>query len=212
MKGKKIRYSDDELAWIKRHARNHRASAHSAFVAKFARPDVSLKNFHSLCKRKGWFTGLTGRFEAGQPAHNKGKTLSPEARAKSARTMFKTGHVPHNYRGPGHEFLDPKDGYIFLIISDETARTKTKTRRVLKHKWLWEQKNGPLPKGHALKCLDGNRQNTDPENWQAVPRACLPRLAGGRWGRIPYDKASPEVRPVLLTIAKLEHAAREATP
>jgi hypothetical protein len=35
----------------------------------------------------------------------------------------------------------------------------------------------------ALKCLDGNKQNTDPSNWEAVPRALLPRLAGGnRYG------------------------------
>jgi hypothetical protein len=72
----------------------------------------------------------------------------------------------------------------------------------------WEAANGPLPRDHALKCLDGNRLNTDPANWACIPRALLPRLAG-RWRRA-YDTAPPELRPTLLAIATLEHAAREA--
>jgi hypothetical protein len=40
----------------------------------------------------------------------------------------------------------------------------------------------------------------------------LPRLAGGNRYRhvLAYDDAAPELRPSLLAIAKLEHAARIA--
>ena len=63
----------------------------------------------------------------------------------------------------------------------------------------------------ALKCLDGDKQNCDPANWEAVPRALLPRLAGGnRYRRVlAFDDAAPEVRLSILAIAKLEHAARQ---
>ena len=40
-----------------------------------------------------------------------------------------------------------------------------------------------------------------------VPMALAPRL-NGRFGR-GYDSAPADVKPVLMTIAKLEHAARE---
>ena len=74
---------------------------------------------------------------------------------------------------------------------------------MLKHRWLWEQANGPVPEGMCLKCLDGDRTNCDPSNWELVPRALLPQL-NGRWG-LAYDAAEPEVKPLLLTQAKIKH-------
>ena len=46
------------------------------------------------------------------------------------------------------------------------------------------------------------------ENWEAIPRALLPRL-NGKYGR-DYEKAPAALKPVILNIAKLEHAARMA--
>jgi hypothetical protein len=63
-----------------------------------------------------------------------------------------------------------------------------------------------VPEGCALKCLDGNKRNTDPANWEAVPRELLPRL-NGRFGR-GYDAAPAEIKPVIMATAKLEYAAR----
>ena len=78
----------------------------------------------------------------------------------------------------------------------------------MKHRWLWERANGPVPEGHALKCLDGDRTNTDPANWMAVPRALLPRLYG-KCGRN-YDAAEPEVKPAIMAVARLEQRAAES--
>jgi hypothetical protein len=71
---------------------------------------------------------------------------------------------------------------------------------------LWEQVNGPVPAGHRLKSLDGNRQNTDPSNWIAIPHGMAPRLSG-RW-HVGYDAAPDELKPVILAVARLDHAAR----
>ena len=78
----------------------------------------------------------------------------------------------------------------------------------MKHRWLWEKANGPLAKGMALYCLDGDRKNTDPSNWEAIPRGMLPRL-NNRHGRS-YDTAPQELKPTLMLIAKVEHAVQEA--
>lgn len=209
MKGRPIKYSDEEMAWLEENRAMVISDYHRAFVERFGRRDVSLQNLHSLRKRKGWKTGRTGRFKRGQEPHNKGKEMSPETRAKVSRAWFKKGQLPHNHKDAGHEMVCPKDGYVYLIVAETNPHTGADTNRVLKHKYLWEQANGPLPDGHCLKCLDGDKTNTDPSNWEAIPRALLPRLSGGRWYK-PYDAYEPEARPLVLSIAKLEHTARMA--
>lgn len=75
------------------------------------------------------------------------------------------------------------------------------------HRWLWEQRHGPIPDGHALKSLDGNKLNTDPSNWELVPRGLLPRL-NGIHGR-DYDAAPAEMKPTIMAVAKLAHRLAE---
>lgn len=208
MKGRAIIYSAEELAWIEENKEWPRPMLHRFFVMFFGRSDVSLTCLNALCKRKGWMTGRTGCFEKGQTPFNKGKPHPTRGRA--AETQFKKGGLPHNTKWLGHERVS-KDGYVELSIAETNPHTGYERRYVLKHRYLWEQANGPVPKDHALKCLDGNKQNTDPSNWEPVARALLPRLAGGNRyrRRLPYDAAAPEVRPSILAIAKLEHQARQ---
>lgn len=203
MKGRATAWSPAELAWIEANRHRPRAEAHVAFCARFDRADVNLSNYAALCKRKGWLTGRTGRFAKGEASWNKGQSMP--FHPNSAATRFKPGGVPKNRKPLGDQRM-AKDGYIEVKVELPNPYTGHRTRYIHKHRYLWEQANGPLPKGMALKCLDGNRLNTDPANWQAIPRALLPRL-NGRFGRN-YDEAPPELKPVILAIAKLEHAAR----
>lgn len=173
----------------------------------FGRADVGVDDLKSLCARKGWKTGRTGCFVEGNVPPNKGKKgfYAPG----SEKGWFKKGNRPHTYKGPGHEYVD-KDGYVYIIVEDgvryPSCPNRT-TRPVLKHRLLWEKKHGSIPNGRVLKCLDGDKTNCDPSNWELIPRALLPRLAG-RWHQ-PFDSAPAELKPTLLAIAKVEHAARE---
>lgn len=205
MKGRAIPYSADELAWIEAHKKLVRREAHAKFCRKFGRDDVPFEAYNALCKRKGWLTGRTGRFDPGHLPANKGKKMPYNE--NSARNHFKPGHLPHNTRYAGHERLSP-EGYVEVSVEETNPHTGFERRYVQKHRWLWEKINGPVPEGHALKCLDGNKQNTDPSNWEPIPRAMLPRL-NGRFGR-DYDHAPDELKPTIMAVAKLEHAAREA--
>lgn len=205
MKGVTILYSDTELAWIKEHATGSRREIHSLFCETFNRQDVNLSNFNALCKRKGWMTGRTGCFAKGAIPQNKGKKMP--FNPNSARTQFKKGNTPHNTNYLGHERVS-KDGYIEISIDETNPHTGYERRYVLKHRYLWEQKNGPLADGMCLKCLDGNRLNSDPANWEPIPRATLPYLNGHRGFN--YETAEPEVRPAILTFAKLKHANKQA--
>lgn len=200
-----IGWLPEELAFIEERKEWPRADLHKAFVWQFRRPEVTQKALSSLCKRKGWLTGRTGCFEKGAIPVNKGKKGGP-VHPNAARTTFKKGQRPKNAQEVGYETID-RDGYVKICVDEPNPWTGSPTHMAFKHRWLWEKANGPVPKDHALKCLDGNKLNTDPSNWELVPRSLLPRL-NGRFGR-DYDSAPAELKPLILAVAKLEHAARE---
>ena len=208
MKGRGIRYTAEEIAWLSDNQTLTIAEYHRQFVERFGRADVEKGHLHALRKRKGWKTGRTGRFVKGQVPLNKGKPCPDGAGGRhpnAQRTQFKKGQLPHNTKHLGHERVS-KDGYVEISVAETNPHTDYERRYVLKHKWRWEQQNGPVPKGMALKCL-GDRTNTDPSNWKLVPRALLPRL-NGRFGR-GYDDAPDEMKPVIMAVAQLEHRVRK---
>lgn len=209
MKLRPIAYSAAELTFLEARKDHPRRQLHDAFCARFGRDDVSLKNLIGLMKRKGWLTGRTGRFPLGIVPANKGKKLAAIHPA-SVATQFKKGHrggrAAQIYKPIGTERIS-NCGYVERKINDDMP-LQSRWRAV--HLIRWEKLNGPLPKSHALKCLDGDKQNTDPANWSLVPRGMLPRL-NGKSGRN-YDTAAPETKPAIMAIAKLEHAARSMRP
>lgn len=206
MKGRQLSYTPAELAWIKSNCTRPRADAHAEFVTRFRRDDVSLDNYKALCTRKGWRTGRTGCFPKGNVSHNKGKRgfCAPGSEKGWFKPGERGGVAIKLYKPIGTERVS-RDGYIERKVNDDLplqARWKTV------HRINWETANGPLPDGHRLKCLDGNKANTAASNWVAVPYALGPRLSGLKRGT-PYDTAPPELRPVIMAAAKLEHAIRE---
>lgn len=212
MKGRALKYSDAEMAWLEANRALVISEYATAFNAEFGR-DVSAQNLHALRKRRGWKTGRTGCFVKGQEPANKGVPCAPGTGANhpnAVATRFKkgnrSGRANDNYQPIGTERLS-QDGYREIKIHDGMP---LQSRWRLVHLVEWEKINGSIPKGQCLKCLDGDRANVDPSNWQMIPRALLPALIGGNRyrDRLPYDEAAPELKPVLLTMAKVEHQAR----
>ncbi len=208
MRGRGIVYSPKQLAWIERHCTTPRREAHARFCEKFNRSDVSLDHFKALCLRKGWVTGRTGTFPKGHVPDNRGKKMP--FNANTARTQFKKGIrqgiAVELYKPIGTERVT-RDGYIERKIHDGLPLQR-RWRAV--HLINWEAVNGPLPKGHCLKCLNGDRSNTDPSNWTLISRSLQPFLNGHRGPN--YDQSAPEVKPAILTLAKLKQARFSKVP
>lgn len=199
-KGKRIEWTAEELAWIEARRTMPRRELHAAFVATFGRSDVNHEAIKRLCKRKGWLTGRTGRFKKGQPGRR-------EPTGRRPPNAFVAGRTPHNAVAVGTETIDG-NGYVKICVAEQNPWTGARTHMAFKHRWLWEKANGPVPEGHALKCLDGDKTNCDPGNWIAVPKGMIPRL-NGRWNGLKYDDAPPELRPIILAAARLDYEARE---
>lgn len=106
-------------------------------------------------------TGRNGQFAKGQAAWNKGTKGATGAN----RTSFKKGDRPHNYKPVGSERIS-KDGYVEVKIS-EPGKWKPK------HLIIWEEKNGPVPKGSCIIFGDGDKTNLDVNNLMLISRKQL---------------------------------------
>ena len=106
---------------------------------------------------------IASRFKKGYTPPNKGKKLSPEVYAKVSRTMFKKGNRTHNYKPVGSERVNV-DGYVEVKVADPG-----KWR--LKHRVIWEEAHGPIPRGHNVQFRDGNSQNLSLDNLYLISRS-----------------------------------------
>jgi hypothetical protein len=157
--------------------------------------------------RRGDNVGAPYRFKKGQAPANKGLRRPGWAPGRMKETQFKRGErqgvAVKLYKPIGSERLS-KEGYLERKVHDGLP-LQSRWRAV--HRIRWEEVNGPVPKGMVLKCI-GEKRNTDPSNWVAIPRAMLPMLTGVN-GR-DFDNAPAELKSSILAIAKLQHAANQA--
>lgn len=112
--------------------------------------------------------GLTGRFKKGHIPTNKG--THPPTVGRMAETQFKKGGLPPNTKPIGYERIT-KDGYIEVKVKMRPNRKTGEKNFVLKHRLVWEETYGPIPKGHNIIFLDGNKQNIALENLCLVSNA-----------------------------------------
>jgi hypothetical protein len=111
--------------------------------------------------------GASTRFEKGQQPWNKGiKGLD----IGGHETRFKPGHrggrAAEVYRPIGSERIS-EDGYLQRKINDDMPLQK-RWRAV--HILVWEEVNGPLPKGYAVVFKDGNKTNIGIINLELISR------------------------------------------
>lgn len=139
----------------------------AAYNRKFSEPitESRVKGYMANHKINN---GLTGRFKKGQIPHNKGKHTPTVGRM--AETQYKKGNLPHNTKPIGYERIT-KDGYIEVKIKMRPSQPSCNDNFKLKHRIVWEEVNGPIPKGYKITFLDGNRQNCSIENLALISDA-----------------------------------------
>lgn len=128
-------------------------------------------NERSIANRKKklhLYSGITGgQFQKGQTSWNKGKKwdeyLTKEKQEKIKNACFKEGNIPHNHRQIFEERLD-KNGYIEIKIKEPDVWKS-------KHRYIYEQHFGKIPKNHKVIFLDGNNRNFNIDNLKLVSNA-----------------------------------------
>lgn len=194
---KYIRYTEEEKAWLKEFIPGHSYREITDEFSKRFRP-VRYDQIHAYCKNNHIPTGRKGYFQKGQKSWNKGRSpkdyCSPEALAGMAKTQFKPGIIPYDWRPVGSERINVQ-GYIEIKIQEPN-------KWQLKHRYVYEQHHGPIPKGMIIMFRDGNRQNTDIGNLVMISRSI-----NGRISRLGLQNCG-ELESAILT-AKLQEAVSE---
>lgn len=151
-------YTAEELAYLRRHGSVERQYLTKSFNNHFGTA-ISVRAINQKCRKLGVKSSVNGRFEPGHVPYNAGT----KGLKVGSSTSFKAGQMPHNWVPVGTEVVESKDGYTKVKI----AEPKTWKH---KHVLLWEQRNGPLPKGKVVIFADRNNQNFAPDNLIAVER------------------------------------------
>ena len=132
--------------------------------------DVTVGKMEGFCSRKKITNGRDCRFKKGHSTWNKGKSMP--AKGRSAETQFKKGHIPDN-AFPIGTIKPNTEGYLFIKV--KRSGSKYKCWKAYS-RYLWEQKHGPIPKGHCLIFLNKDKRDCREENIALVSRAELVRL------------------------------------
>ena len=139
-------------------AENYKGTGHKAMTEKIKEKygiEYTAQQIKSYYANHGFNSGLTGRWEKGKEAYNKGKKLPPEQCEKIKRTSFKPGHVPHN---------QVEVGTIIFTGQYYKIKTAEPNKWEFCHRLVYKEAYGEIPKGMIVSFLDGDVSNYTPEN------------------------------------------------
>lgn len=157
--------------------------------------------------------GIGTRFVKGQVPPNKGLRRPGWAPGRMATTQFKKGSLS----GRAQALLKPvgserisKDGYLERKTHNDIPQgaTRAEANRLRQRRWravhliVWEDANGPLPKGYAVCFRDGNKRNIVLDNLELVKR-------GDLMGRNTIHNLPPELKQTVQLLGRVNRAIRK---
>lgn len=118
----------------------------------------------------GQRVGRTGEFQKGHVPANKGQRRPGWHAGNMRATQFKKGRRPHTWKPLGSERLC--DGYLQRKVTD-TGYPPRDWQPV--HVLLWIKHYGPVPPGHAIGFINGDRRDIRIDNLVLLQRVDLMR-------------------------------------
>lgn len=145
--------------------RTERQVYHKAYALGLKKTPEYLASPQASRWRRGDDVGKATRFKKGMTPWNKGKPGSTGTHPNSRRTQFKKGHMSgaaqHNYVPIGSTRVT-RYGALERKVTDDPGLYPAKRWRPVAH-LVWEQENGPIPKGHIVRFRDGMHTTVEDE-------------------------------------------------
>lgn len=167
----KRKWTEDEMRILRELYPHTRTEELCNILNRSARSVYSQANTHGIKKTQEFIDyllsleadrlrkyGAATRYKKGQDAWNKNVKGYMSANV----TSFKKGNLPHNTKNEGDTRLD-KEGYVLVKVAHR--------KWIRKHRLIWEEANGPIPKGFYLRIKDRNKENYSLDNMELVTMA-----------------------------------------
>ncbi|MEB8418472.1 HNH endonuclease [Enterococcus casseliflavus] len=171
----KCLFNDEQIRFIENNAEGTSNEALTGLINSKFGTNFTSKQIKGWKKNHKVSSGLTGYFEKGHVPINKG--TKGMFNVGGNKTSFKKGKPAQNHKLVGTERID-RNGYMIVKVQDNGPWHK---RWCPKHKVEWEKVNGPIPEGHVLIFLDGNKQNITMENLKLITQAQNLQLNRKQW-------------------------------
>ena len=163
-----MKYSDEHKEFLKKYVPGHSyREITEEFNRRFPDTQVTIGQIKGSINRYHLNTGRNGQFVKGNIPPNKGK--KGYHAPGSEKSWFKKGNVPKNHKPVGSERIDPKNGYVYVKVA-EPQKWK------MKHRIVWENAYGPIPKDHVVVFLDGDKTNFSLDNLKCISRSVNVRM------------------------------------
>jgi len=185
-------YEEQHLAFLREGYKHFSIAELTVEFNRHFKENRSEGSIRAATKNHKIKSGRTGRFAKGSKPWNKGVRGYTGANA----TSFKKGIRPHTWVPVGTETTTTKDNYWKVKVAEPN-------KWEFGHRLVWQQHNGPIPKGKAVVFKDGNKDNwRDITNLELIDRAVLLQYNKNRYGALP-----PELRTTGRLLAKITVAA-----
>lgn len=186
-------YPAEIKAFILANGAMNRKELADSINAKFG-TSYTRKQIQSRCTHLWLKAASDGRLRKGSKAWNKGlKGVNGVSWSR-----FKKGNIPATARPVGHERIN-RDGHIEVKVEGHR-------QMVFKHRWVWEQHHGPIPKGMVVSFRNGIRTDCRIDNLILLTRAELARL-----NQSYIHLSTPETHESCILLAKLKGVIHEKT-
>lgn len=153
------KYTEEEVIFLKSNAAGKSYTEITRLLNERFGLELNIGQIKGTLARHRICNGLDGQFKQSHIPFNKGmKGIAFGGK----ETQFKKGNCPHNHKPVGSERISV-DGYLEVKIADPKTWKQ-------KHRIVWEEANGPVPKGHAVIFADGNKSNLEMDNLLLVSR------------------------------------------
>ena len=183
------KYTPEIIELIRSKVKEHTDREIAEMINERWKVSVSESSVTNAKARFGIKSGVKrGTFTKGQKSWNKGRKM--ETKGRMAETQFKKGQPPVNHRPVGSERINVY-GYLEIKVKEPSTWA-------LKHRVIWEQHNGPIPKGNVIIFLDGDKSNLNIENLAMIRQAQLTML-----NKYDLIKTDPELTKTGVNLASL---------
>ena len=152
------KWSKEEIEYLKQVAPGHSYEEIFKLMNDKFEYQFTLEQIKGAMNRNKIKTGLGGHFKKGSTPWNKGV----KGYMGSNKTSFKKGNIPINHKEIGSKRIT-KDGYIEIKVAEPS-------KWQLKHRYVWEQHYGEIPKGYNIIFLDKDTTKISIENLACVSR------------------------------------------